>query len=55
LMTQVGILTIELWYMISANCLKPKCRNAYIKMRKKQGVLDDPSPIRIQDHYITWV
>lgn len=36
------ILTIEPRCTFLANCLKPKHRNAYIKMRKKQGFMDDP-------------
>ena len=43
------ILTIEPRCTFLANCLKPKYRNAYIKMRKKQGFLDDPPPE--QPHY----
>jgi hypothetical protein len=38
------ILTIEPRCTFLANCLKPKYRNAYIKMRKNRQFLDDPPP-----------
>jgi hypothetical protein len=39
------ILTIEPRCTFLANCLKPKYRNAYIKMRKNRRFLDDTPQI----------